>query len=1449
MPVSGKQETAVKSLGGQSGLNIAGVPVKKRRFIWPASPTPEEQQQSLLQNSENNSLEKQEHGSPSPESELAAGSSCLSDANKNIYQEENKRNSDNIVSSNSNHELRFRVEEPSQSQESDSLAKLDDDEKLSTAEKSANILTGVKPLGGVPMKKRRFFRPSSPPPEDQSSLHVGKSSLQKAHGNLSKESALSDAGVAVGSVLSEDDKISLPEDDKRSSDNTVQSNAVDYSRVKIEEARHITQSNAKVEKLMAVEKSVNIMVKSTETELNVAPNKSPSVHVSRKILNQQVEGRCKQISSVSGNPELSLGLKEPQLSAFEDQCNDASSWNQGNVEPVSLNLSLSNSERNSQLELDDVQSNTDSSKIFADRSNWDLNTTMDTWEASVGEEAAGQVTAGGSKKVGVTHDIKPLMSTGMVGASIASEKQLFKESESRTSFARASSQSVETSNSEDRLHLRLSPSFLSFNSQTSSSSSANLDSTSAVPNISLSRGLLSGGKTVNPRIVKSEPFDESHRPDSIGAKANSMVPLDFRAVSVKSELLEKVAQEAPSAGKSRDAKSMKSEPFHEGNPEKLKNMYGTSHQSNKQVLLGHDSRGLSTCSTNEHVIQGQDTGVQPTFSTGEQVVQGHNTIKNPTSSIGSSLNGNLSDYSGHRGDEGVHLSNEAPEESCESAEQVAAEMGSLPACQSCDENKCSGTVDAAVSEKKSVDNSDQCKLKFKDAVPPDAHRNGDGTVSDDEKINLSGDMLEEDSYGSEYESDGNSVPMDIEEDGRGQDDYEDGEVREPQLNAKVEGSICEKREDISQGDSDDTKVNSTELRADFHSSSSHAEGKDTNVEEPVETVKAALKDIDAIHDRNTTDADKDVSREESSAVDIVVSRADKRKLVKTIRRKPLDLATNKDKALGTEQSTNQAACATQGTILAATQGTILAATQGTDENVKTNGGEKNESALPKMETLINGDNAPKDANSGGNQSRIINLSIASNMSSFGKTRSISSKPLSLRSGRERLDVPLEGDRLHPRGRDEAYNDGSQKFTRERYQESRNSRWNFIHGRGRLASRIDSLRNDRDSERDCIPRHKYATAVAGSDTEFVNYNMGSDGVFAGGVRGGRKLVDDDTPIFRHFSSRRRSPGRRDGPASRGLQMVRRVPRSIDEDNSEVVGLRHTEKIMRGFPDDGEEHSYSHTQPPYEGLDGPFVQGTRSFSVQRRGLPQMHSKSPIRSRSPGPWSSRRRSPDGFVGPPELPHRRSPLYRMERMRSPDNPGFPADRVGRRHSSPSYLSRPNDLREMDPSRDHGHPRSIISNRSPTGRGGLLRGSRRFGIGDPRERPENEEFFAGPVHSGRFHELGGDGNEERRRFGERRAPVRSFRPPFNGTDGENFNFNTEDGPRSFRFYPEVDPDFHERPNLREREFDRRIKNRPGNAPRRPRSIEEQEGNYRHGGQVLYDDSFDDMSRVKRKRF
>ena len=180
--------------------------------------------------------------------------------------------------------------------------------------------------------------------------------------------------------------------------------------------------------------------------------------------------------------------------------------------------------------------------------------------------------------------------------------------------------------------------------------------------------------------------------------------------------------------------------------------------------------------------------------------------------------------------------------------------------------------------------------------------------------------------------------------------------------------------------------------------------------------------------------------------------------------------------------------------------------------------------------------------------------------------------------------------------------------------------------------------------------------------------------------------------------------------------------------------------------------------------------------------------------------------------------------------------------------MVRRQDPRDMDSGRDHGHPGSgMPNNRSPSSR--IVIRERRFGGLDPQERREGDEFYGGPMHSGRLHELGGEANGEERRFGDRRGPLRPYRTSFNGADGESFHLNSEDGSRPMRFCSDDNPDSQERGNLVERDFNRRIKSRPVNAPRRMRNIDDQEGNYRHGSQVWHNNSFDEMSRVKRKRY
>ncbi|KAI9387704.1 hypothetical protein POPTR_010G213800v4 [Populus trichocarpa] len=1208
-------------------------------------------------------------------------------------------------------------------------------------------------------------------------------------------------------------------------------NIANCSVVKVQELNQTIQSDSlaefgKEEKLVVAEKSGKAQLISAKNELNIEDSKGKEIH------SQQIsEGKCKsETPIVSETSQFSLGLKEHDVLSFECYSN-VGSQNHENVGAVSSNLSLSKGETGIQHKMYNILA-TGSTDLRTNRSNWDLNTTADTWDGSTSDEHAAQVTADAWNRVGVIHDI----TTGVIGTGIAKERQLLDGSECRSSFPQTFSECAKECTSEDSLHLRLSPSFPSINlSKESSSSSANKESR-VIPNTSLPGVLLSAGNATmdSSRTIKSEPFDGSLEHDLRGAKVN---PFDF---FVKRELVEKGSPETSKSSAFISLKLagqgfIKPEPFPDGKPEIPRMIEGVSIQPDKQVLQGQDTGGQAPCSTSKQVLQGQDTG-EPSCSTNDWAREGQDILAKPTCSTGLSISGNASECLEHTTcAEGVLLRKEIVKEACESAGQVSSEMVCIPVGHSGNELNASVMIDTAITEGRNVDIPEQCELNFTEEVSARSHGNGEGSVTDEEKINLSGDMLEEDTYGSGYESDGHSMAMDIEEEHR-EHEYEDGEVRDLHLQAVTE---CQKFEgkDVSHGNcgnSEHEKVNS-ELAGDDHHISSHVEENDSKIkvsENNEDTVKECIT-------TTTEDADNAIMKK-SSTVEIPSCGEDQERATTIIQIKSLDTSGQKDDLMG------QGADLSPGQDITGGQETLVSIEQGSDKNIKTIDVEKNE--LPEVEASLNGRDMAKDVSSG--RSRIINLSRASNSSSPGKTRSISGRTLP--SHRERLpDELLEGGKLHPRGR----------FSRERHQEHfpRNSRMNFVCGRGRMSSRIDTLRGDRDSERDyasefygssdfAVRRHKYASAVGEADSS-VNYNTGPDGAFVGTARGGRKLLDDETPVFRHVPSRRRSPRGRYGPAVRGTQMLHRVPRNVGEDGSEVTGVRHAEN-MRGFPDDSTDQAFTRPQPSYEGLDGHFVQGTRNYSsVQRRTPPQIRSKSPIRSRSPCPWSSaRRRSPDGFGATSEFSSRRSPIYRIGRVRSPDHPGFPREMVVRRNGSPPFLSRPNDTREMDLGRDHGHPRSIISNRDQTGRV-LLRNGRRFGITDLRERRDGDEFFGGPMHSGRFQELGGDGNvEDRRRFSERRGPVRTFKP-FNGADGENFRLNPVDGPRPLRFFPEDDPEFHERANLREREFDGRIKNCPGNAPRRPRSIEERAGNYRHGGHVLCDDGFDDISRMKRKRF
>ncbi|XP_022745515.1 uncharacterized protein LOC111295934 isoform X3 [Durio zibethinus] len=1400
MPVSGNEEMGVKPTVGQFSEYSAGIPIKKRRFPFILSPSQSSEYTASLPTEnepEQKGFSRPLQGSTISNDSVVATSSNTSGVEGSLY-------TGGAAGS-------LNVSGVAVSLNAGSVGASSNASCVAVISTASSVTTGYNASSAV----------------ETSNASSAAASFPNVTSIAANVSSFSDACEK-----------SICEKGKRSSDDAngsmVQGNS-NLLMVKLEEQSFADHSRSLADidnkgKLVATGESYNIPRKIANSELDLVGNDSLTLNIGKDIHSQQnIDAMCRsQLSTVSGNPGLALGLREC-LSAMTSGNNEHGFQNQEKAEPVSLNLSLIKGECSTQLSIADVLPNINGANILTDRTNWDLNTTMDSWEGTASDDGA-------SKKTTHTDDIKPLIySAGMTATSIPTERKVLQEMECRANIEMSSMLSSQQYSTEDSLCLGLTMPYLQLNSnEKPSGSSVKVDSCEVVANISspgesvtvsklnmvnlkpvksdslvkvdsreVVANISSPGESVtvsklnmvNLKPVKSEPLDESIKTSSAGVKAKPMGLLNI--TKVKCEVVEKCSSESSKSSTLStlnlvNVRSIKPEPVLEGDQETPKRMEGLLNQSVDPMLCPLDTTTVLT-STNL------------------------------------SLNGDASSHVEH------FVKAKEIEPSGEG--QVASKMISS-AEHDVNELNISGKIDNSTSQNKNVEDPDHCRLKFMDVQLPDSRGTIEGSVSDEEKINLSGDILEDDSCGTDYESGGKrelAAAMDMEHDGR-----TDGEVGEPVENTEIEVPICERRE-AGNGNNGDAGYRNSDIVGfvgDRNTSSSFVKEKETQREDPGKTSNDNTNEcIDtSVNKDSTTEADKEVRLQESSVVEMPSGQTDKKRLVNVMPRKSLDVSEKKDIVKGQEGE--------------------LSSVQDHDTSQGTS------------VTVAQGADAGKDVNNGGNRSRIINLSQASNLSFRGRTRSISGRTMQSQVGRGRLlDVAFEGDKFHSRGRDEAYGDGSHRFSRERHhdQPSGNNRISFMRGRGRISSQIDTLRGDRDSEcnfasefyngpiESCVVRHKYASAVSDVDPNFSSYNNGQDGAYFGTGRGNRKILSDHSSISPHFPSGRRSPGGRDGPAVRRLPMVGRVQRNlspsrcIGEDGSEVVGLRHTSVLA----DNHTDPMFARSQPSFEGFDGPFVRGNREFSsVQRRGLPQICSKSPTRprTRSPGPWSSLRgRPPNGLGGPLELPHRRSPpIYKTERIISPDHPCFAGDMVLRWHGSPPYLSRPsNDVRDLDPGR---HPRSGIPTRSPSGRI-VLRNSRRLELVDPRERNEGDNYFGRPLPSGRFHELGTDGNADERRYGDRRGPVRPLRPTYSGADSENFDLNAEGGPRSFRYCPQDDLELHERGNMREREFDGHIKNPPGNPPRRTRNIDEQEGNFRHGSQVWHGDEFDDTSRVKRKRF
>ncbi|KAK4284058.1 hypothetical protein QN277_000937 [Acacia crassicarpa] len=1411
MPVSGHEETEVKTCAGQFSGLISGVPIKKRRFPL------------------NHSF------------------------------------------------LSLSGEQYSHTNETESLRKEHSSAPLGSTLTGSN--TGI---ADAPIKKRRF------PSIQVSSSSLEEPSLIPGENDAShKEDSSTSFGANENSAF---------EERETSSDLTnasfVQSKS-SYLCTKFEEPDLVTQSSTDIvdskEKSITSEKYEEELGKKN-SELLFASKQSLSLDIGAEISNQNVQEKCKQEShAVLESTNLSLGSKERLFPAEASLDVDNSFLKTDKSKVSSLKLSLSKEDGSPKSRNDDAKAN---------RENWDLNTTMDAWIEPGKVATSGKTSIHGLLITDNALMQKHVMCSARMEPTDSSEET---RNEAFTISSRIYGQ--QHKNAYPR-NLYLSSCLPKHTGE--SSRSFNQNSDCAIPTLNSSNVQAYSGdlNMASIRTVKSELLDENRNHDLNEAKPNPMGSLDGDSVKhefVAHSNVDSIKYSEGSNVKFHNLEFIRSQPGHENNQERPKKTESISDQISKEKPEVSDN-----CSYLEKSVTLESL---PT-STGTALP-----LKAICSTELSTSVGIVRHLENHASIEKGSVHEKASQRDCSGDSQVSPETVSIAVVDN-EKSSSLGKKDSVINEENTVD-AEGCRLKFKNEVPSDSHGRGKNGASEDDMMTLSTDILEYDSYGYDYDYE--SDAMDIEQYDEEDYDYEDGEVREPAKHSEAEDSICEVREvgGVVSTNYDSKQIEKEVLSVSYPTSSHFEENDNNNVNH--DEINCANDGTEARSiDKSANVTDKTMCLQESLDAEKPVVGSQMRLLALSERKTVFN-------ALETELLSDQGN----------NEMNEADAAQCADEVVKNlDIVRKTDSEIPKMEVSVNTDDANKNASNDGNQGRIKNLSRGARLLSPTKSTSIPSRGFPSQAGRDVSPEKFHHDKLHGR-RDELYIDGPCRFSRERCQDilPRNSRLNFVRGRGRINSQIDTCRREWESDREFYSgprqfrgsRHKFVSAVHAADPEYNDF-VAHDGSFVG-HRLGRKPLNNEGPVGHHMTLRRRSPGGRDN-----MQMGHIIPRTmspsrcVEDDGSDFVSMRHRGNFMRGYPQEPLDLMVTRPQP-FERVDGRYTQGGRSF-IQRRGPQRTHSKSPIRSRSRSPslWSfkrrSPRRSPDGFVGHPELAHRR-PFYRDDRMRSPTRPVFHGERVAKRHVSPSYMSRPsNEMRDIgygrgrgrgrghprsfmsngnpsgrilfrkrfdasDPQdradndeyfeghgervvrrhvspsymsrpsneirdigygrgrgRGHGHPRSFMSNGNPSGR---IMFRKRFDAADPQDRADNDEYFEGPVHSGRL--LDGEGNGDERRFDESRGPVRSFRPPYNGGVDENFHLDSEDGSRQYRYCTQ-DSEFQERSSLRERDFGRCIKSRPANVPpRRTRNIKEQESNYRDSGQVGSSDGFDDISRMKRDRF
>ncbi|CAN4106879.1 unnamed protein product [Withania somnifera] len=819
--------------------------------------------------------------------------------------------------------------------------------------------------------------------------------------------------------------------------------------------------------------------------------------------------------------ELSVGSKKPHDSSLGDPSAEGSCLMHGTVNPLLLSLSLNKGKDISQVGSckNELNNNADDDTALTNRSNWDLNTPMDAWEASgddVPVQDASQIDM--LCKTSSSLDTKPPISSASIIRSDGDKgKQVVGASEQGFNFSTSIHPSLPYKPA-DVLRLSLGSTLQGFDSSVLQPL-AKVDSNRVSPNSSLLKNLALSRSMNSPtcKNVKSEPLEETLVQANAGTlEANVGKPEVVRQNYQSIELSTKGPQEL------LEQKPMKCEPLPEVGPEISMTSDVIARQSVGRVLQLQESSCSSSSSTLPMPLTPQQ-GCPSRLSNCSDLSVSGGDLSTP------------SDYYVHTNEANRSIDAREPGNA-----DIATKNANFDLKES---NVSSDKVAVSVSEGMNVE--DHMVYK-KTQDQNNLVASGEGSANDEEKISISAGT-EEECYGSDYESDGHHAfagLVDSENVGCGREDeeYEDGEVRESMMPPIEEDPIAEEMESEKNNESSSINAHSSGFCGVGESHGFNNDEKDCSL--PVHT--ESTDELEGCDERAVKIDHKDGKLQSPLFDKEETTGDDEQRPIGAIQQGSVDQSGIEDVQEGYEKDV---LC--DGAPAGSTGAGRNAGEANNEYIGKSDLSPAAVSSLQNAETPVNA-TSMKDLSNFGSKSRIISLPRASNVTSPSNFRPITGRSLSSRSGRERYS-DMEEEKFHlRRNRDETYADGP-RFLRDRIHDRSfgSSRGNFIRGRGRGSARFDSLRREWDSGRDfesygCVAdyrfRPKRRAAVGESEIE---RNDGPDGHF---VRGNAKFTTMHRrgfPRMRSKSpvrSRTRSPGPWSSPRRRSNEGYNGLPDS-------------------------------------------------------------------------------------------------------------------------------------------------------------------------------------------------------------------------------------------------------------------------------------------------------------------